>query len=282
MIGIADPSNPGTNLNLCSLFEKGVINEVWGMDADPLSASDPPTIKFADVVETKQAYDANNNPIPGQLACVSSPCINQALPCTVTVRIYDFNPGRGAGCQLFDNGLVWQSYLTSGVLPAFANVARTFFNFDFSTRFNAPFSSFGNVCMPTLADGGACIEWRSKINAVSGPASTTPFDFSPMSPGCGNVVFPPNATGPSTQSGDMTVLTSCENYGLHNGDNDADLTTPYSNALAASYYANNPNVATDCGGSQPTYLLASMPGLGTAATAADGTPMKNWWVYLFY
>lgn len=282
MIGIADPSNPGTNLNLCGLFEKGIINEVWGMDADPLSASDPPTIKFADVVETKQAYDANNNPIPDQLTCVSSPCIKQALPCKVTVRIYDFNPGRGAGCQLFDNGLVWQSYLTSGVLPAFANVARTFFNFDFNSRFNAPFSSFGNVCMPTLADGGECIEWRSKIQAVSGPASTTPFDFSPMSAGCGNVVFPPNATGPSTQSGDTTVLTSCENYGLHNGENDADLTTPYSNALAASYYANNPNVATDCGGSQPTYLLASMPGLGTSATAADGTPMKNWWVYLFY
>ncbi|HXX66131.1 MAG TPA: hypothetical protein VEK07_03065 [Polyangiaceae bacterium] len=282
LIGIEDPNNPGTNLDLCGLFEEGVINEVWGMDADPLSASDPPTIKFADVVETKQAYDANDVPIPGQLTCVSSPCVNQALPCNVSIRLYDFNPGRGAGCQLFDNGLVWQSYLTAGVLPAFASVARTFFNFDFDSRFHAPFSNFGNVCMPTLPDGGACIEWRSEIHAVSGPASTTPFDFSPMSAGCGNVVFPPNATGPSTQAGDTTVLSSCENYGLHNGDNDADLTTPYSNALAASYYMGNANVATDCGGSQPTYLLASMPGLGTAATATDGTPMKNWWVYLFY
>lgn len=282
MMAIEDPENPGSNLDLCGLFEQGIINEVWGMDADPLSASDPPTIKFADVVETKQAYDANDNPLPEQLTCVSSPCVYQALPCKVTIRIYDFNPGRGAGCQLFDNGLVWQSYITSGVLPAFANVARTFFNFDLDKRFDAPFSSFGNVCTPTLPDGGECIEWRSKIQAVSGPASTTPFDFSPMSAGCGNVVFPPNATGPSTQTGDTTVLTSCENYGLHNGDGGADLTTPYSNALAASYYAGNPNVATDCGGSQPTYLLASMPGLGTHATAVDGTSMKNWWVYLFY
>jgi hypothetical protein len=29
-------------------------------------------------------------------------------------------------------------------------------------------------------------------------------------------------------------------------------------------------------------MFASMPGLGTTATAPDGTPMKNWWPYLFY
>ena len=54
------------------------------------------------------------------------------------------------------------------------------------------------------------------------------------------------------------------------------------NALAEKDYAGVPGVATDCGGSQPTYMFASMPGLGTTATAADGTPMRNWWVYLFY
>jgi hypothetical protein len=281
-IGIEDPDHPGTNLTLCRLFEKGIINEVWGMAADPLLSTDPPNVTFAEVVETKQAYDANNEPIAGRLACTSSPCIDQAIPCSVTVRIYDFNPGRGAGCQLFVSGLVWQNYLGSGVLPAFAKVSRTFFNFDFDQRFHAPFPGFESTCRPPPPDGGACIRWLSETHAVSGPASAEQFDFSPMTAGCGTVFFPPNATGISVQQGDVTVLTSCENYGLHNGDGGADLTTPYTNAIAAADYANVYGVATDCGGSQPTYLFASMPGLRTTATASDGTPMKNWWVYLFY
>jgi len=41
-------------------------------------------------------------------------------------------------------------------------------------------------------------------------------------------------------------------------------------------------VASDCGAEQPTYIFGSMPGLGTTATFTDGTPMHNWWVYLFY
>jgi hypothetical protein len=281
-IGIADPDRPGNSLTLCGLFEKGIINEVWAMAADPLRSTDPPTITFDQVVETKKAYDANDSPVAGRLSCTSSPCVDQAIPCSVTMRIYDFNPGRGAGCHLFVNGLVWQNYLGAGVLPAFAKVARTFFDDDFDQRFHAPFPSFSGTCQPPPADGGACIDWLSQTRAVSGPASAERFDFSPMSAGCGNVIFPPNATGISVQQGDVTVLTSCENYGLHNGAAGADLTTPYTNAIAAADYAGLAGVATDCGGSQPTYLLASMPGLGTTATASDGTPMKNWWVYLFY
>jgi hypothetical protein len=141
---------------------------------------------------------------------------------------------------------------------------------------------FESVCQPSPADGGACIQWLSETHAVAGPAAAERFDFSPMTAGCGNVFFPPNATGISVQQGDVTVLTSCENYGLHNGDGGADLTTPYTNAIAATDYANVSGIATDCGGSPPTYLFASMPGLRTMATASDGTPMKNWWVYLFY
>jgi hypothetical protein len=282
LIGIQDPDNPGTNLTLCGLFEKGIIHEVWGVAADPLVSSDPATVRFAEVVETKQVYDAKNVAMAGQLACTSSPCITQALPCAVTTRLYDFNPGRGAGCQLFVNGSLWQRYLGAGVLPAFAQVARTFFNFDFDTRFHATFPSFYSVCPAMAPDGGACITWPSETHAVSGPGASMPFDLSPMTAGCGNVVFPPNATGESVQQGDVTVLTSCESYGLHDGTAGADRTTPYTNAIAASDYAGVAGVATDCGGAQPTYILASMPGLGTSATDVDGTPMKNWWVYLFY
>ena len=34
-MGIPDPDQPGSNLTLCGLFEKGIINEVWGVAADP-------------------------------------------------------------------------------------------------------------------------------------------------------------------------------------------------------------------------------------------------------
>jgi hypothetical protein len=283
LIGIADPNHPGSYLNLCSLFEQGVVNEVWAMTADPVTSADPPSVKFDAVTETKQVYDANDVPVTGSLVCTSPTCLDRAIPCGVTVRIMDFNPGRGAGCHLFDTGILWQNYVTSSALPAFSRVARTFFNFDFDTRFGAPFRSFYDVCGASEpADAGGCIAWASPTEAVSGPAASQPFDLSPMSAGCGNVVFPSNATAPSVQSGDTMVLTSCENYGLHNGTNGADLTTPYTNAMAAADYASNSGVADDCGGAQPTYMLASMPGLGTRATSADGKSMRNWWVYLFY
>jgi hypothetical protein len=279
--GYADPAKPGAYLGLCSLFEKGIINEVWAMTADPLSASDPSTPKFAPMAETKQAYDRADVPALGRV-CTGGTCIDQALPCGVSVRIMDFNPGRGAGCHLFSLGFTWLGYLSSGVLPRFASVARTFFDYDFDTRFGARFQSFYDACPAAPPGAGVCIAWRSPTEAVSGPAASKAFDFAPMSAGCGNVVFPPNATGPYAQTGDLTVSTSCENYGLRNGPGGADLVTPYSNAMAEAYYGANPSVASDCGGAQPTYLFASMPGLGNAAVAADGSPMKNWWVYLFY
>ncbi len=295
-IGIPDPANPGTNLSICQLFEKGIINEVWGMVADPATA------KFDESAETKQAYDATNTPIAGKLLAVSNgQSITKAVPCTVSTRFYDFNPTRGPGCHLHANGHAWERYITAGALPAFAKVASTFFNFDFKTRFNAPFTSFYDVCPYTTA---VCIDWQTPFPstaAISGPSSSQTFSFSPLTAGCGNVHFPPNATTqyttldqgydipqtPATAPVADQTMSSCEHYGLHDGTGGADMTTPYSNGLAAEKYkaalgTNASMVATDCGGPQPTYIFASMPGLGNKATASDGTPMKNWWVYEFY
>jgi hypothetical protein len=297
-IGIQDPSQPGTNLSICQLFEKGIINEVWGMVPDPATA------KFDESAETKQAYDANDKPISGKRVCVSNgQCIDQAVPCKVSTRFYDFNPTRGPGCHLHANGHAWERYITSGALPAFAKVARTFFNFDFATRFGASFDSFYDVCPYTSA---VCIDWTSPAGgpfagAVAGPSSSGTFNFSPLTAGCGNVHFPPNATtqytcldqgydipyAPTSAPPQYEAMSSCEHYGLHDGQGGADMTTPYSNALAAIKYkqalgAKANQVATDCGGPQPTYIFGSMPGLGTTATASDGTPMRNWWVYEFY
>jgi hypothetical protein len=45
---------------------------------------------------------------------------------------------------------------------------------------------------------------------------------------------------------------------------------------------NQPACDDDCGGHGTTYLYQNFPGPGTQATNDDGSPMHNWWVYLFY
>lgn len=287
LIGIEDTDNPPTYLTLCSLFTKGIINEVWGMVADPLATPQgtppgPPSVKFASFVETKQVYDSSDRPVTGQV-CTSVPGASCQLSCGVTIRFFDFNPGRGPGCHLFASGLQWPQYVepTATVLPHLQKVAQTFFNFDFEERFDAGFASFFDVCPSGVSDAGPCIEWPTNLNATSGVGSSESFNFPNMSAGCGNVVFPPNATDYSTQAGDISVLSSCESYGLHYSDGGREPPVPYTNRHVDAGYPTGPAL-NDCGNKQPAYLLASMPGYGTTATASDGTPMKNWWVYLFY
>ena len=43
-----------------------------------------------------------------------------------------------------------------------------------------------------------------------------------------------------------------------------------------------PACSDDCGGHGTTYLYQNFPGPNTKSTNDDGTPMRNWWVYLFY
>ena len=301
LIGIADPANPGTNLTLCQLFEKGIINEVWGSVADPA----PNSVKFGESAESKMVYSAANVAVsPTKFVTVGngpdiSPNSRDAstkLTCGVTTRIWDFNPTRGSGCHLHSLGHLLENYARDAAVPAFGKVALTFFNLDFRTRFGAAFNSFYDVCPYTDA---ICIAWQAAgtgmpdLEAKSGTASSQTFDFTDMSAGCGNVHFPANATTQYETTGDVNVATSCENYGLHNGTGGKDLTTPYTNAMVATKYGEGTRldngfdnfangVASDCGAEQPTYIFGSMPGLGTTATFTDGTPMHNWWVYLFY
>ena len=117
-----------------------------------------------------------------------------------------------------------------------------------------------------------------------------------MSGGCGNAHFYANTTGTysyDANTPDPTVLSSCEHYGLHNGAGGKDMTTPYTNAMTDDLRsaqqtgpctAGSPYCSTDddCGGHGTSYLYQSFPGYGTAAKNDDGTPMHNWWVYLFY
>ncbi len=283
---IKDPADPtGPNLTLCGLFEKGVINEVWCM-----ASSNP---KCGETQESKQAYDADGNKMANQFRNVSNGDSITNLGCKVTVRITDFNSGRGSGCHQHAMGHAWERYMDSNAVPMLAKQAERFLNWDLDTRVGAPFSNFYNACNSNSTQLTDCIVWDSQIHARSGPSASRSFDIADMSEGCGNAHFYPNTTGTYSYDANMpdpTVLTSCENYGLKNGTGGKDLTTTYTNAMTDGFYgrsqrtcpANQPACDDDCGGHGTTYLYQNFPSYGTQATSGDGSAMHNWWVYLFY
>ncbi len=273
---LKDPADPtGPNLTLCQAFEKGVIHEVWCM-----ASSDP---KCGETQEQKQVYDDNNVRMPGVFRNVSNGDSLEKLGCKVTARVTDFNSGRGVGCHQHAMGHAWERCIEASAVPAMAKQGRRFLNFDLDTRVGAPFQSFYDACNSNSTQLTDCITWSSEIHAASGPSASRPFDLPDMSGGCGNAHFYPNTTGTysyDANTPDPMVLDSCENYGLHNGPGGKDLTTRFTNAMTDTYFKNI--VDDDCGGHGTMYLYQNFPGPGTKATNDDGTPMHDWWVYLFY
>jgi hypothetical protein len=283
---LKDPADPsGPNLTLCGLFETGVINEVWCM-----ASSDP---KCGETQESKQAYEMDGTKVANTFRNVSNGADITNLGCRVTARITDFNSGRGAGCHQHAMGHAWERYMDSNAIPMLGKQARRFLNMDLDTRVGAPFSSFYRACTSNSMQLTDCIVWDSQIQARSGPSASQGFELADMSGGCGNAHFYPNTTGTYSYDANMpdpTVLTSCENYGLKNGPDGKDLTTPYTNAMTDMFYgrsqrtcpADQPACDDDCGGHGTTYLYQNFPSYGTQARNDDDTPMQNWWVYLFY
>jgi len=136
-IQMKDPADPsGPNQTLCQLFEKGIIHEVWCM-----ASRDP---KCGETQEKKQRYDANGNKMAGSFVSASNgdniTTGTNALPCNVTVRITDFNSGRGTGCHQHAMGHAWERYMDASAVPTLRKEAARFLNWDLTTRVNAPFS----------------------------------------------------------------------------------------------------------------------------------------------
>jgi hypothetical protein len=277
VLKIQDPANPGPNLTLCQLFEKGIIHEVWCMVKD---GENP---KCGETQEAKQVYDANDNKVAGKFVSASNGDNITGLGCKVTVRITDFNPGRGTGCHQHALGHGWERYMDAGAVPALKKQAARFLNWDLNTRVGAPFSNFYSACNTTSAQSTDCMTWPSMINIVSSTSAKVSFNIADMSGGCGNAHYYPNTTGNYSYDAttpDPMVLSSCENYGMHNGTGGKDLTTPFTNAMTDTLFGSMED--DDCGGHGTAYIYENFPGPGTTAMNDDGTPMHNWWVYLFY
>jgi hypothetical protein len=291
-IQMKDPKDPsGPNLTLCQLFEKGVINEVWCMATQNQT-------KCGETQETKVVYSNADPPVKTTAKPVSASNGDNVtgLGCKVSIRIIDFNTSRGVGCHQHAMGHGWERYMDTQALPILRKQAARFLNWDLTTRVMAPFSNFYSACNSNGSQLTDCIVWDSQIAVHSGASAAKSFTISDMSGGCGNAHFYANTTGTysyDANTPDPMVLSSCEHYGLHDGANGKDMTTPYTNKMTDDLArtqqtgpctAGSPYCATedDCGGHGTSYLYQSFPSYGTTAKNDDGTAMHNWWVYLFY
>ena len=281
---IPDPDSPGRKLPLCDLYERGMVHEVWiymniGSDG-PYQCADgkvAPRVGYAEILENKQVYDAENHPKPGKFErCAGNGCFtpraSQAFSaCGRTVRVLYINSGRGNGCAVHSAGHGFEWMARSGAVPELEPRFEAFGNFDLDKKHGLPFSDWyacDNDDSCATFTGPNAVDWSVKGRQ----GHVEPFDQA-----CGNVHFAPNSSKDYDEN-DTEVLSTCEHFGLKDGPDGKDAQEPFSRAKYARYQELTP----DCGGAWQVYWRQSFPGLGNEATDADGKPMRNWWPYLFY
>ena len=275
LYGYADPNQSGGYLSLCQLFEKGIINEVWIQDGgDPVH--NLPRAPLYE--EQKQGYDASGRAIPNDFTtCVGESSGSQGcnFPCSVTVRLAHLDPGAGIGCDIQVQGWGIEGMWTA--LPnSLAVDANAFLNQDFRTRFGVSFNSWGD-----LRGSIPCVSYPNPMEATSTSKDAQTFDFNPFDQGCGTSLFPPNATAADDFTNSTPVNSRCESFGLGGAPNGGDTYRPYTASTVASYDQMYTGTSR-CPAGWQIYWRQSMPGYQNKATAADKTPMKNWWPILFY
>jgi hypothetical protein len=288
--GFPDPANPSQALTLCQLFETGTINELWLMTGDEGSSRRPPLM-----AELKQVYDGNKA-VPGSFADTGyQPQVPPLPQCGVTVRIAYVSPITGVDCDLSPRwlGIENTALASPPVIPYLTDNARDFFNGDFKSVDGATFDSWAElVAMGTNGwcdpNSLACISYPSESQLpASVPTATGTFPdgstwtMSPFHQGCGGAHFPSNARFKWDYANTQAVRSRCEHYALRDAAGDDALVRYSSNLASVSAYTQQFGDG-GCGAGWQIYLPQSMPGLHNPARATDGSPMKNWWPFLFY
>jgi hypothetical protein len=95
---------------------------------------------------------------------------------------------------------------------------------------------------------------------------------------CGNAHFPPNTRQHYDIVHDGAVNSSCRGYRRAGGPRAGDPIEP----IDASAWSQYKPLAGDCTGAWIVWWWQSFPGADRKARAADGTPMKNWWPFIYY
>jgi hypothetical protein len=273
--GYADPLVPNRFLTLCELFEKGIINELWV--SAPRGTSGNPIGVYESKARVK-IYNAAGNPTGGFDSCAGNGCFDPGVAgrCNVSVRLMELATDRGPGCATHAAGHGMEGLRHA--VPAYATNSARFFGFELNTRYGLPIPDLYNQCEYFGRECWSYATDHTLSRSAAGGASVADFTFAAWGSGCGNIHFPPNATGHYDYSNFTQVRSSCEDYGGHHGRNGADAQTQYSASLVANYDL----VYGDCGGGWQTYMRQSIPGYGAGGTGDDGKPQLSWWPYLYY
>jgi hypothetical protein len=90
----------GQPLDLCQLFERGILNELWLAVGDGEPGREP-----SSMIECKAPYGEDGRRVEGALVGTSHAEDCATLPpCGVTLRIAHLSPVRGVGCDLLVRG----------------------------------------------------------------------------------------------------------------------------------------------------------------------------------
>ena len=224
-IQLKDPADPsGPNLTLCQLFEKGVINEVWCMasqnpkvrrDAGAEGAFTRRRCARQDVAGDRQRVQRRQHHEPR----LQGDDPDHRLQLGARHRLSSARDGSRLGA-LHGRQRGARAAQAGGALPELGPQHARGRRSELLQRVQQQRLTADRLPRLGFADRGRA--------TVASAAST--FDITDMSGGCGNAHFYANTTGTysyDANTPDPTVLTSCENYGLHNGTGGKDLTTTY-------------------------------------------------------
>jgi hypothetical protein len=255
-LGLPDPRDSSRFLDLCDLFERGTIHELWLL-ASPFG---PPEASFG---ANRQGYDSDGSPILGYWPFTPG---FEAIPCLVSVRAGTIDVEADAGCALLGRDAMFEQTLEA--VPYLEANATPFLNFDLAERFETPFGSWPELC-GDLSE--PCIEYPSPTVAKGRLEDGSPWTIDPFVQNCGSTAFAPNSRFAFDFENTAPVRARCQHFGLESGD---ELVT------AATFAGSGP--VDRCGRDWQIYKDQSMPGRGSRATDVFGGPMKNFWPFMFY
>jgi carbohydrate binding protein with CBM5/12 domain len=260
-LGYADPDQPGSYLDLCTLVNRGELNEVW-----VVGSSDVPDVNAAEVLGMQPYHTAAGNPIPGAVnRCSGNGCYDPEVPwCGRSLRIGWANYTRGPGCYLHNQGHGIEFGVKDSI-PALREWFVPFARFDLQ-RDGLPIDSL----YATSCASPPCLSFPSPTHLRLDQNGTI-HDVDPFDPVCGDVHFPPNGTSHYDYFNPQSVSSSCTSFGR---GGQPSLVDP-------SAWADN-GAYGDCGGEFLVWWFQNMPGHGSGQQFTDGRPMPSMWPFLYY
>ena len=267
-LGYKDSSS-SRYLRLGELFDKGIINACWVIGHHTLYEGQGRIRQYDSAFRFTGKYNECVN------ACYDFG--DKGRQTSVTIRLGEINLDRGVGCATHAYGHAIER-MVLGHNPYLEKVASRFFNFDLTQRLEAPIDNL--YAAPYYVKPPESFSYADSGHTIKTVNNYLPAWIShAWGMGCGAVHFAPNATFQYDNASNLSVMCSCENYGLKNGANGTDLQTVYNHTLVKRW---NTDSFNDCGGDWQIYLRQNIPGYNSGATGDDGKPMKSWWPFLFY